>query len=366
MLKIGFWKILLFNKIVLQAPQKAVRVMGGGLISLMLSACSEIGTRTGIPSTLDPRGGPAADINTLWWLMFVLGTLVFFLVTGILLYILFRRRRFQPGVDPVDLHAGEGHSWILYGGVILPAVILTIVLVFTLRSLSTTAQPPEEAVVEIEVIGRQWFWDVFYVSENFATANEIHIPVGQPVLLRLTSADVIHSFWVPQLHGKIDLLPGHTNTFWIRADEPGIYRGLCAEFCGLQHARMHFIVVAEPEEEYNRWVERQSQPVFPAVATDAADAQDERILRGQEVFINGQCAFCHTIRGTDADGKLGPDLTHFASRQTIAAGTLANNRGNLGAWIANPQHIKPGNLMPDSDLSSEDLLAVLAFLESLE
>ena len=329
------------------------------LLLLLLSACSsEVTTSTGIPSTLNPRGSAAADIDALWWLMFVLGTLVFVFVTGLLLYILFRRRRYQPEHGEVDLNPPESHSWLWYGGVIMPAVILSVVLFFTLRSISATAQPARDTAIEIQVIGRQWFWQINYINEIFSTANEIHIPVGQPVLLRLTSADVIHSFWVPQLHGKMDLIPGRTNTFWIQADEPGKYRGICAEYCGIQHAKMHLVVVAGSEEEYAQWVEQQRQP--------APVTTDEQIERGREVFENSDCAFCHTIRGTTAEGKIGPDLTHVGSRETIAAGALPNTRGNLGAWIADPQHIKPGSFMPSVALDSEEFIAVLDFLQSLE
>lgn len=328
------------------------------MAAVLFSGCGQFSPSDNIPSMLDPRSAPAANIGGLWWIMFGWAMLAFIVVTGILLAVLFRRRRYQPGSDQVNLNAPEKNSWIVFGGVIFPVVAIAVTLFFTLQSLGATVQPGQETDIQIEIIGRQWFWDVTYTNENFSTANEFHIPVGQPVSLLVTSADVIHSFWVPQLHGKIDLIPGRTNAFWIQADEPGIYRGLCAEFCGRQHAKMQFMVIAESEEDYAAWVENQNQP--------AVEPDGDLAARGQEVFVNGDCAFCHTIRGTEAEGQTAPDLTHFASRETIAAGWLANNRGNLGGWIADPQHIKNGSFMPQSELSSEDLQAILAYLESLE
>jgi cytochrome c oxidase subunit II len=338
----------------------AKKLLAGFLVAFLLTGCREVTDFAGIPNALDARGPAAADITVLWWIMFWLGTAVFLLVTGLSLYIVINRRQATPNPElrSVDSNAVEDHSWIWYGGVIMPSIILVIVLFFTLRSLAATAKPPVLSDIEVEIVGWTWFWEVRYPHENFATANEMYIPVGTPVLLRLTSADVIHSFWVPQLHGKMDLIPGRTNTFWIQADEPGIYRGICAEFCGAQHARMQFMVVAVSEEEYIEWANRQSQP--------AADPQNELVARGRAVFETNDCAFCHTVRGTQANGQLGPDLTHVGSRLTLGAGTLVNNRGNLAGWIVDPQHAKPGNLMPRTNLPSEDLQALLAFMESLE
>jgi cytochrome c oxidase subunit 2 len=199
---------------------------------------------------------------------------------------------------------------------------------------------------------------VRYPASGFVTANEIHIPVGQPVRFELASEDVVHNLWVPELLGKFDLIPGKTNVTWIQADQPGEYMGLCAEYCGIQHARMRFVVIAVPPEQFAAWLDGQRQP--------AAAPTDSPQLRGQQVFLAADCGTCHTIAGTNIAERVGPDLTHLASRRTLGAGSLANNRGNLAGWLLNPQSIKPGNKMPPTALSGEDLQALLAYLESLK
>ena len=218
------------------------------------------------------------------------------------------------------------------------------------------------AVATVQVIGHQWWWEVNYQDENpsrsFTTANEIHIPVGVPVRVSLTSPDVIHSFWVPSLNGKTDLIPGRENTTTIEADRPGTYRGQCAEFCGVQHAHMALLVVAEPKEAFEAWRARQVQPA----AEPAGDAEK----RGRDVFLSGPCVMCHRIRGTIAGGSLGPDLTHVAGRQTLAAATIPNTPGYLAAWIEDPQHVKPGNRMPITQIAPPDMHPLLAYLETLE
>jgi cytochrome c oxidase subunit 2 len=210
----------------------------------------------------------------------------------------------------------------------------------------------------IEVIGHQWWWEVNYPDQGFVTANEIHIPVGEPVQVQLIAADVIHSFWVPELHGKLDLVPGQTNTLWLEADTVGEYRGLCAEFCGIQHAKMLFVVVAEPREEFDAWAAAQQEP--------APQPAGELAQQGLVVFTDAGCNDCHTVRGTAAEGELGPDLTHFASRLTIGAGVYPNDRETLASWVLDPHTLKEGNLMPATSLSETELEALLAYLELLE
>jgi cytochrome c oxidase subunit 2 len=214
----------------------------------------------------------------------------------------------------------------------------------------------------VEVTGNQWWWYVRYVNDDpsriVVTANEIHIPVGRPVMIRGSSNDVIHSFWVPNLHGKRDLIPSRITTEWIDADRPGRYRGQCAEFCGLQHAKMAMWVVVEPPEQFRAWMERQLQP--------AAAPVDPVKQRGQAVFLNNGCVLCHAIGGTRANAQVGPDLTHLASRLTIAAGILPNNKGNLAGWIADPQNIKPGTHMATIPLKTDDMEPLLAYLGSLQ
>ncbi len=211
----------------------------------------------------------------------------------------------------------------------------------------------------IDVEGNQWWWEAAYPGYDEVTANEIHIPAGEPVLVRLASLDVIHSFWVPELAGKLDLVPGQINELWIEAAEPGVYFGQCAEFCGVQHALMAFHVVADPPEEFAAWIAEQQEPAEAPLA-------DSLVERGRDVFLSAGCIQCHTVRGTQATGQLGPDLTHLASRDWIAAGTLENTVGNLEAWISDPQAIKPGAKMPPTELDSEELQALVAYLQSLE
>jgi cytochrome c oxidase subunit 2 len=242
---------------------------------------------------------------------------------------------------------------------ILGLLVLLAASVFTDRALARLSLAN---AVNIEITANQFWWDVRYkegsVHETFETANEIHVPVGRPVLVTLHGGDVIHSLWIPSLAGKRDLIPGRTATVQIQADQPGLYRGQCAEFCGFQHAYMGLDVQAHPEAEYDAWRQQQLQP--------AAEPTDATARHGKELFQSVSCAMCHAIQGTLAQGKRAPDLTHVASRRTIAAGTLPMNPGNLAAWIADPQKIKPGVNMPATPLSNDDLAAIVAYLGTLK
>jgi cytochrome c oxidase subunit 2 len=247
--------------------------------------------------------------------------------------------------------------------VVLPVVLLGALLVLTLivmRDHTLVAEQSKEELT-VEVTGVQWWWDVRYRPVGGGTpvssANEIHIPVGRPVRIVLRSRDVIHSFWVPQLQGKLDLVPGNETVTWIQADSAGVFRGQCAEFCGAQHAHMAFMVVAVPPDEFDAWLEHQRRP--------APEPTDSVTLRGRAVLERTACAMCHTVRGTGARASTGPDLTHLASRRTLAAGTLPNTPGHLAGWIGDPQGIKPGNHMPRVPLSGPDLQALLAYLGTL-
>jgi cytochrome c oxidase subunit 2 len=243
---------------------------------------------------------------------------------------------------------------------------VTILLLFAMLISSffasrATAALTSKDPVTIQVNGHQWWWEINYpnseADKTVNTANEIHVPVGVPVLIESTSSDVIHSFWAPNIHGKRDLMPGYTTDIWMQVDEPGRWRGQCAEFCGEQHAHMAFYIVAEPRAKYQQWLDAQVLS-----ATEPGNAQT---AHGREVFLTHACVLCHTIRGTTAGSRVGPDLTHIASRETIAAGSLPNNIGNLGGWIANPQSIKPGARMPPNPMASQDLTDLLAYLETL-
>jgi cytochrome c oxidase subunit 2 len=236
---------------------------------------------------------------------------------------------------------------------------LLLASIFTDRALAALDL---QGAVHLEVVAHQWWWDIHYddpqPSKAFSTANEMHIPVGRPVIVTLKSDDVIHSFWVPNLHGKRDLIPGYTTSISFRADKAGTYRGQCAEFCGLQHAFMAFTVVAEAPERFAAWAEAQRKP-----APEPAEAAQKR---GRELFLTGPCVMCHAIAGTTAAARKAPDLTHIATRPTLGAGTIGNNEANLAAWITDPQKIKPGVNMPANPLKPEDLKALVAYLESLE
>jgi cytochrome c oxidase subunit 2 len=256
------------------------------------------------------------------------------------------------GADPV--------RWISVG-VSISAIPLVIALVWTLVALASTSGPPANPDLVLDVTGHQWWWEVRYDSaapaQVFLTANEIHIPVGETVLVRLHGGDVIHSFWVPKLTGKTDTIPGQVNFSWIRADSPGLYRGQCTEYCGAQHAHMSLEVIAEPRAVFEQW--RAAQ-----LAAAAAPTTPDQV-RGQQL-VEYRCGLCHQVRGTLAGALSAPDLTHVASRRTIAAGTLLNNPGNLSGWIEDPQAVKPESLMPNQFLSAQQLSDVRAYLETLQ
>jgi cytochrome c oxidase subunit 2 len=308
--------------------------------------------------------GPAAhEIAVLGWVLTIISLAVLVVVSLILLAALFRQRAARAAQpDGVVIRPNGSITLIVWGGIVIPAIILVCALLFTLFVQSAVATPPDPPVATIRIVGHRWWWQVIYTAnapdQQVGTANEIHVPVGQPVRLELASADVIHSFWVPKLAGKTDVIPGQQNTMWMQADKPGVYWGECAEYCGLQHTHMNLLVVAQSPSDFRHWLAQQRQP--PAPPTDLVTATGER------VFERSACAACHTVAGTTAMGQMGPDLTHLASRRTLAAGTLANTPGNLAGWIANAQGIKPGNDMPTMTLPPGDLQALVAWLETLQ
>jgi cytochrome c oxidase subunit II len=312
--------------------------------ALVLTSCS------GSQSALDTGGPAARRLEGLWWGLFAVAAIVFLIVVFLVVWALVLRR--GPDVTPRT----GGEKTVLVAGAIIPALVLVGTFVATVGVMRANSEPPEPTELTIEVVGHVWWWEVRY--PDFVTANEIHIPVDRPVHVELRTADVIHSFWVPSLTSKVDLVPNQQNDLWLMADEVGEYRGQCAEFCGAQHAGMAFLVIAQPENEFDDWYADQSLP--------AETPTEQLAARGQEVFEAAACASCHTVRGTTADGEIGPDLTHFGSRQTLGAGVAPNDPGWLGGWISNSQTIKPGNLMPPQPLASEDLIALIAYLETLE
>jgi cytochrome c oxidase subunit 2 len=303
------------------------------------------------PSILEPAGPAAERVEGLWWPMLWISVAVFVVVAALLVRASLRRGGSQDeSVDRSEVRWGE--PFIAIAGVFVPVLILGGVYLFSLKEMNALAGGSESAELTIEVVGRDWWWEVRYPN-GATTANEIHIPAGEPVEVELTSADVIHSFWVPRLQVKTDQIPGEINTTWLEADEPGTYRGQCAEFCGLQHANMVFYVVAQTPDEFDAWVEDQAAP---AEATD---------LPGENIFLSASCAGCHAIRGTEADADLGPDLTHLASRTTLA-GTVPNDRDNLLRFVRDPHDVKPGVAMPPAELDADELEAVIDYLEELD
>jgi len=313
-------------------------------------------------------GANAAHIRELSLLFGLLLGAIFLLVLAIALLSLRRRHRgiqqeplegsHQPP-ERTEARLGAAVS-IATGLTVLILIGLTIVSVSVGKSVSASVAPAGS--LAIEITGTQWWWKVRYQNDDpsriLETANEIHIPVAQPVAIRGLSNDVIHSFWVPSLQGKRDLIPGHITVEWLQADHPGEYRGQCSEFCGLQHAHMAFWVVAETPEQFTAWMNHQLQP--------AVEPADDQRRRGQTIFLKSACVLCHAIRGTDAAAQIGPDLTHFGSRKTIAAGTLSNTPGNLAGWIADPQNIKPGTHMATVPVQSNEMQPLIDYLESLQ
>ena len=352
---------------------------------------------------MEPAGPGAASINTMWWVLLAVLTVVFLIVMAAMGVALFHRR------DPPEPGAGRSGAdgpeverrrvvVVLTAGAFIPIVILTGIFVYTMIVLAEVGPSNPEGALTVEVTGKQFWWDVTYMlptGDTVRTANEIHIPVGERVTLLLESDDVIHSLWVPKLHGKTDMIPGRTNEMWLQADEPGVYRGQCAEYCGEQHTWMALLVVAEPEAEFRAWLQRQRRPAAPVppawdpaaeamsepgpemTPADSAVARrrNERIRSGREVYLDPEhrCTACHVIRGVGngapgpADQLMaGPDLTHVASRRMLAAGLLEMNRGNMAGWVANPQVLKPGNLMPRIPLEPDELNALVDYLMSLQ
>jgi cytochrome c oxidase subunit II len=314
---------------------------------------------------LDATGVQSGHIVDLWHLVLTFCTVVFLAIVAAMLYAVWRRPRAGDATPP-DLsmvnRAEPGPRLHVTQAVVISVVLLLVMVaasVFTDRAL---ARMPLQNAVEIEVTGHQWWWTVKYrngdPSQEFETANEIHVPVGRPVIVKLKADDVIHSLWVPNLAGKKDLIPGRTALMQFRADRPGVYRGQCAEFCGYQHALMALFVIAQPQDQFDLWVAGQRLSAPPPPNAGAA--------HGKALFESTACAMCHTIQGTQAQGKHAPDLTHIAGRETLAAGALPNTPQSLASWIADPQRAKPGTNMPTIPMSAQDLQSIVAYLETLK
>lgn len=330
-------------------------MLGGVALGLAASAC--VVDR----STLSPAGPAARRLADLGW-----PVLLFFLATCVVLWLLLLwlalRRR-----GSLDEHApageGGGIGWILVGGIAIPALSFGVVFVMTLDTMAAFPVHAGHHAPEVRVIGHQWWWEVQYLGgslpDRVTTANEIHLPVGRPVEIELLSYDVIHSLWVPRLHGKVDLVPGHVNHVVLQADAPGIYPGACAELCGKQHANMRLLVVADQPEAFERWLAGQR-----AVAREPGTAEQ---TRGRDVFQQAACPLCHTVRGTRALATVGPDLTHLASRRTLGSASLPNDVATLHAWVVDAPSLKPGVRMPAlHEFTGPQLHDLVAYLRSLE
>lgn len=308
-------------------------------------------------STFDPHGPVAQRQMDLFVLLFWVCLVIFVVVGGATLYALIRYRRRAGDGIPEQVH---GNTRLEIGWTIAPVILLAIIAVPTIIAQFYVSNAPEDAL-EINVTAYQWWWAIEYPDSGVITANELHVPVGKAVKINLTSKDVLHSFWVPKLAGKIDAFPGKTNELWFRADDVGEYYGQCAEFCGESHAWMRFRVIADTQDDYEAWVSAQLEPGTAV---------------GNEVFMNKGCIACHTISGVPgAVGLRGPDLTHFASRSAMAAGIMDRNEENLREWLSDPEEVKPGNIMareapvytnPELALSASDIDSLVAYLQSLE
>jgi cytochrome c oxidase subunit 2 len=325
-------------------------------LALVAAAICIGGCASSSPSMLDPRSPEARRIAGLWWLLAGLGAGVYAIVTIAVVAAVVGRRR-EPTTE-VSTDAAPGRHdlrFIVVGGLVLPALVLTVAGVATVRT--TNALLPPRGVVHVDVRAEDWWWRLSYPDDDVVTANEIHVPVGRPVELTLTSDNVIHSVWVPQLNGKTDVIPGQVNRMSFTAERAGAYRGQCAEFCGIEHTRMAFIVIAESPSAFERWLAQNRAP--------AAEPTDAPARAGRDVLETTSCAGCHTVAGTKAAGTLGPDLTHVGSRRSLAADTLPNTAAGMRRWLAATQTVKPGALMPQLDLTDSQLNSLVAYLESL-
>lgn len=332
---------------------------------LLLSGCATV------QSTFNTHGPAAHSIANLSMFMCVL-----FLVVTVIMWLLIawaftKRRGTLDEHAPIDV--GGGQAWIAIGGLAIPMLVLTVIFVLGLRLLAAFpihgthnamhggSEPGMKP--DILIVGHQWWWEVHYLDgdpyQQFTTANEIHIPAHRAMNIELRSADVMHSFWVPSLHGKVDLIPGHPNFIRVEASAPGNYTGQCAEYCGAQHAHMRLLVVAQEPDEYEAWVEQQRKPGSEPTTPNA--------LAGKQVFLAGPCSMCHQVRGTPAGGSVAPDLTHIGSRRYIAANSFDNNNAYLEAWVTHAQSLKPEAQMPDlTRFNGEQLQDLVAYLRQLK
>jgi len=315
---------------------------------------------TGLTNIFDPESTPAKSIFDVSVLVLVITGIIFVVVCTLLVYsiVKFRGRAVDSGREPAQVY---GSTQIELAWTIIPILIVVVLFLATARTIQAVQDAPKPATaLEVTAIGHQFWWEFRYSKLGIVTANELHIPVSDaahptPTFLKLFSADTDHSFWIPQLAGKTDLVPNHPNKMWIDPHRTGVYLGQCAQYCGTQHAKMLLRVYVDSEEAFKAWVRAQQQPAV----------EDESLILGKRVFETTACINCHAISGTVANGRFGPDLTHLMSRRTIASGAAENTEENLRRWIQNPDAIKPGSLMPAMKLDDSDLDALTAYMETL-
>ena len=326
-----------------------LRLAAAALASVCVACAQEVHS---VGNIFKPLATPAEAVYHLSILTLAICGVIFAVVAGLIAYaiIRFRDRGGSEGAEPAQVY---GSNQIEIAWTVIPILIVFVLVMSTARVTSAIQdhRPPADAL-KVTVIGHQWWWEFRYPELGVITANELHVPVSKVTLLRLESADVAHSFWVPQLSGKTDVIPNRTNSMWIDPRKLGIYLGNCAEYCGTQHANMLLRVVAESQQDFDKWIA--GQKLHAVGATQA------------EVFLSLSCINCHTVNGTAATGKFGPDLTHLMSRKTLASGAIPNDPEHLRSWIKDPQQIKSGNLMPDMQLSEKELDQVVAYLSSLQ
>lgn len=344
--------------------RRYLRIACLGTLALALAALAAC-TPGDPQSTFDPTGPVArSQLNLFWWIFWA-AVVVFVVVEAAIVYAAIRYRRRPGDGDPEQIH---GHTPLEIGWTIVPAIILAVVAVPTVLTIFDNANSPEPGSMTVEVIGHQWWFEFRYPEYDFITANEMHIPLDEVVNISLDSVDVLHSFWIPKIAGKVDMIPNNINTMWIMGEESGVFLGQCAEFCGVGHANMRFRVVVEPRAEFDAWVQAQLTPAASPVDPLAAD--------GETLFTPSGCGGCHTVDGLrGAVGTRGPNLTHVASRSHIASGIIENTQANLRAWITDPDKVKPGNVMgteaavytnPDRRLTEPQISALVAYLRSLK
>ncbi len=314
-----------------------------------------------VTNLLQPLSQPAQEIKELSLLVLAICATIFLIVVGLLVYAIVRFRH-RPGDEASEPPQIYGSNQIETAWTVLPILIVFVLILVTSRTIADIQnRKAAPGAVQATVVGHQWWWEIRYPELGIVTANELHVPASdnsrrQPTFLKLQSADVAHSFWIPQLAGKTDVIPGRENSMWFEPTQPGTYLGNCAEYCGMQHARMLIRVIVHPPGEFERWVAEQKR-----VAEEEPSAQD-----GRRVFFANSCINCHTIRGTSAQGAFGPDLTHLMSRQTLASGAISNTPETLRAWVRDPQKLKAGCLMPNMQMSDVEVDQIVSYLQTLK